>query len=56
MVEINGDMKTVGIAINMQRVFNFNPLVEAGTLRLQDSQFGNFNHGVIDDLNVSVVF
>lgn len=41
----------MGIAINMQRVFN--PLVEAGTLRLQDSQIGNFNVA-IDDLNVSV--
>lgn len=44
-------METMGIAINMQRVFN--PIVEAGTLRLQDSQIGNFNVA-IDDLNVSV--
>lgn len=51
MVETNGDMKTVGIQINMQRVFN--PLVEAATLRMQDPQIGNFNVA-IEDLNVSV--
>lgn len=50
MVDTNNDVKTMGIAINMQRVFN--PLVEAATLRLQDSQIGNFNVA-IDDLNVS---
>lgn len=51
MVEINSDVKTMGIPINMQRVFN--PLVEAATLRLQDSQYiGNFNVA-IEDLNVS---
>ncbi|XP_055323888.1 neuropeptide SIFamide receptor-like [Sitodiplosis mosellana] len=48
MVEINSDVKTMGIAINMQRVFN--PLVEAATLRLQDTQIGNFNVA-IEDLN-----
>lgn len=52
MVEINNDVKTMGIPINMQRVFN--PLVEAATLRLPDSQIGNFNVA-IEDLNVSVV-
>lgn len=51
MVDTNGDMKTVGIPINMQRVFN--PLVEAATLRMQDPQIGNFNVA-IEDLNVSV--
>lgn len=50
MVEINSDVKTMGIPINMQRVFN--PLVEAATLRLQDSQIGNFNIA-IENLNVS---
>lgn len=50
MVEINSDAKTMGIAINLQRVFN--PLVEAATLRLQDSQIGNFNVA-IENGNVS---
>lgn len=49
MVEMNSDLKTMGISINMQRVFN--PLVEAATLRMQESQIGNFN--VAEDLNVS---
>lgn len=51
MVEMNSDVKTMGIPINMQRVFN--PLVEAATLRLQESQIGNFNVA-IEDLNVSL--
>lgn len=50
MIEMNSDVKTMGIPINMQRVFN--PLVEAATLRLQDTQIGNFNVA-IEDLNVS---
>lgn len=50
MIEMNSDVKTMGIPINMQRVFN--PLVEAATLRMQDSQIGNFNIA-IEDLNVS---
>lgn len=49
MVESSGEVKTMGIAINMQRVFN--PLVEAATHRMQESQIGNFNIA-IDDLNV----
>ncbi|XP_031618626.1 neuropeptide SIFamide receptor-like [Contarinia nasturtii] len=48
MVEMNNDVKTMGIPINMQRVFN--PLIEAATLRLSDSQIGNFNVA-IEDLN-----
>lgn len=43
MVEINDDLKTMDIAINIQRVFN--PL-------RQDPQIGNFNVA-IGDLNVS---
>lgn len=53
MVEINSDVKTMDIPINMQRVFN--PLVEAATLRLQDTPIGNFNVA-IDDVNVSSIF
>lgn len=36
MVETNSDIKSLGIAINLQRLFN--PLVEAATLRIQDPQ------------------
>lgn len=36
MVEANSDIKSLGIAINLQRVFS--PLVEAATLRIQDPQ------------------
>lgn len=52
MIEMNGDVKTMDIPINMQRVFN--PLVEAATLRLQDTPIGNFNVA-IDDVNVSSI-
>lgn len=53
MVEMNTDVKTMDIPINMQRVFN--PLVEAATLRLQDTPIGNFNVA-IEDVNVSSIF
>lgn len=52
MVEINGDVKTMGLPINFQRVFN-NPHVEASTLNVQDSQIGNFNIA-IDNASVSI--
>lgn len=52
MVEMNSDVKTMDIPINMQRVFN--PLVEAATLRLQDTPIGNFNVA-IEDVNVSLI-
>lgn len=52
MVDMNSDVKTMDIPINMQRVFN--PLVEAATLRLQDTPIGNFNVA-IDDVNVSSI-
>lgn len=50
MVEMSSDIKTMDIPINMQSVFN--PLVEAATLRLQDTPIGNFNVA-IEDVNVS---
>lgn len=50
MVEMSNDMKTMGIAINLQRMFN--PLVEAATMRLQDPQTGNINMAV-ENMNVS---
>lgn len=50
---MNTDVKTMDIPINMQRVFN--PLVEAATLRLQDTPIGNFNVA-IEDVNVSSIF
>lgn len=49
---MNSDVKTMDIPINMQRVFN--PLVEAATLRLQDTPIGNFNIA-IEDVNVSSI-
>lgn len=50
MVELNNDMKTMGIAINLQRMFN--PLVEAATMRLQDPQTVDFSMAV-ENMNVS---
>lgn len=46
----NNDMKTMGIGINLQRMFN--PLVEAATMRLQDPQLDNSNVAV-ENMNVS---
>lgn len=48
MIDKGGETKTVGIAINIQGVFN--PLVEAATLRLSDSQMANSAN---NDFNVS---
>lgn len=48
MFDINSETKTVGIAINLQSVFN--PLVEAAMLRLPDSQMVN---NAIAEFNVS---
>lgn len=50
MVEMNGDVKTMGIAINLQRMFN--PLVEPATMRLQDPQTGNLLMAA-ENMNVS---
>lgn len=47
---MNSDVKTMGIAINLQRMFN--PLVEAATMRLQDPQTGSLIMAV-ENMNVS---
>lgn len=51
MVEMNNDIKTMGLAINLQRMFN--PLVEAATMRLQDPQLSS-SHMAEQNISVSL--
>lgn len=50
MVDTNSDVKPIGLAISLQRLFN--PLVEAATMRMQDPQSDHIPLPV-ENINVS---